>query len=263
MIRNRFPGADVLSQHGHWDEATRQVVLDRVHNVPDFGFFTPDERRTLEALCDRVVPQPHRANDARIAIAPWIDQRCRDEAVEGFRYDDMPPLREAWRRGLAGLDETTQALYGGLVGRFADLPAERQDEVLRSIRNGEPPGSTWETLPARRWWIATVLREITGIYYAHPSAWDEIGYGGPAYPRGYAALNHGAREPWEAKEDLGARRQDEEERLRLEREPADVAGVEGTRGRHLQALATVAADGTGPRPARRAARKQRYGEGSW
>jgi hypothetical protein len=45
-----------------------------------------------------------------------------------------------------------------------------------------------------------VLRQIAGVYYAHPFAWDEIGFGGPAYPRGYFALNHGAREPWEAKE---------------------------------------------------------------
>jgi hypothetical protein len=44
------------------------------------------------------------------------------------------------------------------------------------------------------------LRQITGVYYAHPYAWDEIGFGGPAYPRGYFALNNGAPEPWEAKE---------------------------------------------------------------
>jgi hypothetical protein len=51
-----------------------------------------------------------------------------------------------------------------------------------------------------RFWKAIVLRQIAGVYYAHPFAWDEIGFGGPAYPRGYFALNHGAREPWESKE---------------------------------------------------------------
>jgi hypothetical protein len=44
------------------------------------------------------------------------------------------------------------------------------------------------------------LRDISGAYYAHPYAWDEIGFGGPAYPRGYAALNNGAPEPWEPRE---------------------------------------------------------------
>ena len=34
-------------------------------------------------------------------------------------------------------------------------------------------------------------------YYAHPWAWDEIGFGGPAYPRAYTRLERGEPEPWE------------------------------------------------------------------
>ncbi|MDQ2679511.1 MAG: gluconate 2-dehydrogenase subunit 3 family protein, partial [Candidatus Eremiobacteraeota bacterium] len=37
-------------------------------------------------------------------------------------------------------------------------------------------------------------------YYAHPWAWDEIGFGGPAYPRAYMRLEHGEPEPWEVRE---------------------------------------------------------------
>ena len=55
-------------------------------------------------------------------------------------------------------------------------------------------------MPAKRWWIYIAVRQITGVYYAHPFAWDEIGFGGPAYPRGYTALNFGAPEPWESRE---------------------------------------------------------------
>ncbi len=72
--------------------------------------------------------------------------------------------------------------------------------MLRAIRAGDPPGEVWRDLPARRWWIYVALRQIVGFYYAHPYAWDEIGFGGPAYPRGYYALNHGAPEAWEARE---------------------------------------------------------------
>ena len=32
----------------------------------------------------------------------------------------------------------------------------------------------------------------------HPWAWNEIGFGGPAYPRGYARLGPGQRESWES-----------------------------------------------------------------
>lgn len=196
-IRDRYPDADVLAQRGHWDDATRKVVLDRVHNVPPFRFFTDQERETLEALCARVIPQEHRPAERRVPIAPWIDQRCDTKFIEGFRFEDLPPEDEVWRRGLAGLDQTAQALFGR---RFHALNGPQQDDVLLAVRDGDPPGEVWRQMPARRWFMYVALRQISGVYYAHPYAWDEIGFGGPAYPRGYAALNHGTPEPWEPRE---------------------------------------------------------------
>jgi hypothetical protein len=197
MIRNRYPDADVLAQRGHWDDATRRVILDRVHNVPPFRHFGSHQRATLEALCGRVIPQAHHPPDRRVPIAPWIDQYCARGTVEGFRFDDMPPVVTAWDWGLNGLDQTAAALFGA---DFVALDGTRQDQVLETIRRGDPPGEVWQHMPARRWWIYVALRQITGVYYAHPYAWDEIGFGGPAYPRGYLALNHGAPEPWEPRE---------------------------------------------------------------
>jgi hypothetical protein len=197
MIRDRYPDAQILSQRGHWDAATRRVVLDRVHNVPSFQHFQGHQPATLEALCARVIPQAHRPPDRRVPIAPWIDQRCAHHTIEGFRFEDMPPEDVAWDWGLEGLDQTAQVLFGA---QFVDLDSAQQDDVLQAIRSGTPPGEVWQRLPARRWWIYIALRQITGTYYAHPYAWDEIGFGGPAYPRGYFALNHGAPEPWEPRE---------------------------------------------------------------
>ena len=197
MLRDRYPDSDILGQRGHWDDATRRVVLDRVHNVPPFAHFGPPRRATLEALCARVIPQSHRPPGRRVPIAPWIDRNCVEGTADGFRFDDMPPNDRAWDWGLEGLDQAAQALFGGW---FVDLDGHRQDAVLQAIRAGDPPGQVWQRMPARRWWIYIALRQITGIYYAHPYAWDEIGFGGPAYPRGYFALNFGAPEPWEARE---------------------------------------------------------------
>jgi hypothetical protein len=197
MIHDRYPDADILAQRGHWDDATRRVILDRVHNVPPFRHFGPSARATLDALCARVIPQAHRPADRRVPIPPWIDQYCARGTVEGFRFDDMPPVADAWDRGLDGLDQTAGALFGA---DFVTLDGACQDQVLQAIRHGDPPGEVWQRMPARRWWIYVALRQITGVYYAHPFAWDEIGFGGPAYPRGYLALNHGAPEPWEPRE---------------------------------------------------------------
>jgi hypothetical protein len=198
-LRERYPDADSLAQRGQWDDATRQVVLDRVHNVPRYTFFNAQQRATLEALCARVVPQAHRPPGRRVPVAPWIDQRCATGAHDGFRFEDMPPNAVAWTWGLEGLDQTARALG---QAPFAGLDASGQDQVLETIRSttGDPPGEVWQRMPARRWWVFVALRQITAVYYAHPYAWDEIGFGGPAYPRGYFALNFGAPEPWEPRE---------------------------------------------------------------
>jgi hypothetical protein len=196
-LSDRYPGADILAQRGHWDDATRRVILDRVHHVPECRYFDAARRATLEALCARIVPQDYRPPDRRIPLAPWIDARCHLRAEDGFRYDDMPPNEVAWDWGLEGLDQTSRILFAGL---FVELGGADQDAVLRAVRGGYQPGEVWERLPARRWWLHIAVRQIAGTYYAHPYAWDEIGFGGPAYPRGYASLNFGAPEPWEARE---------------------------------------------------------------
>ena len=41
---------------------------------------------------------------------------------------------------------------------------------------------------------------LSAAYYAHPTAWSEIGFGGPASPRGYVRMNFDRRDPWEAAE---------------------------------------------------------------
>jgi hypothetical protein len=196
-IENRYPDAHILGQREHWDDATRDVVLDRVHNVPSFEHFGEHARATLEALCERVIPQSHRPADRRVPIAPWIDQRYGVTSPEGFQFDNMPTNKDAWDQGLQGLDQTAEALFGAA---FAGLSEEQQDQVLQAVRGGNPPGEIWKRLPARRWWTYVALRQISGVYYAHPYAWDEIGFGGPAYPRGYFALSEGEPEPWEPRE---------------------------------------------------------------
>ena len=56
----------------------------------------------------------------------------------------------------------------------------------------------WDELPAARAW-KVVTRAILSAFYSHPWAWNEIGFGGPAYPRGYARIGAGQRESWEAR----------------------------------------------------------------
>ena len=51
-------------------------------------------------------------------------------------------------------------------------------------------------MPAKHVW-SLWTRYACAAFYSHPWAWNEIGFGGPAYPRGYKNIGVDEREPWE------------------------------------------------------------------
>ena len=196
--RSRYPTYDVLDkwESDDWDDQTREVVRRRLEDVPPVRFFTPEEARLLEAVCNRIVPESERGE--RAPIVAWIDEKLFHDRRDGYRYDEVPPLRQAWRLGLAGIDESARLLHGGRA--FAELGAEAQDDVLRRIARGEAPGSPWDRLSAIRFFRDVLCLTAVKIYYAHPRAWSEIGYSGPSSPRGHVRNWMGGVDPWDAKE---------------------------------------------------------------
>jgi hypothetical protein len=54
-------------------------------------------------------------------------------------------------------------------------------------------------MPVKRFWMM-LMADCLEAYYSHPYAWDEIGFGGPAYPRAYMRLENGQPEAWEVDE---------------------------------------------------------------
>jgi hypothetical protein len=196
-FRTPYVDYDVLAKWDtpSWDDQTREVVRKRLTEIPTRRFFSDTEWRTLEAICGRLVPQPERSNP--IPIVPWIDEKLHHNWRDGFRYDDMPPLREAWHLGLEGIDQESRRRFGR---DFRSIPEADQDTVLKAIQAGDVGGDVWERLPARRFFTIVLLKEVVGEYYAHPAAWSEVGFGGPASPRGYVRLGPNQRDPWEGQE---------------------------------------------------------------
>ena len=196
-FRTPYVDYDVLAKWDtpSWDDQTREVLRKRLTEVPARRFFSETEWQTLEAVCARLVPQPERSDP--IPIVPWIDEKLHYNWRDGFRYDDMPPLREAWRLGLEGIDHESRRRFS--TG-FRSLPEADQDAVLRAIQAGDVGGEVWARLPAQRFFTTILLKEVVGEYYAHPAAWSEVGFGGPASPRGYVRLGSNQRDPWEAPE---------------------------------------------------------------
>jgi hypothetical protein len=184
QMRGRYPDYDVLTAAGHWDAKTRAVVLDRVANVPPIRFFTEQEARTLRAFCDLVTGQDA---EPRIPVLEMVDTKLHAGQLDGFRHHDMPPDPETWRLLAANLDQSA-----GEDG-FAGASSELQHEIVQKLSEGE---LEWD-LPVSKAW-SVVMRGVLAAFYSHPWAWNEIGFGGPAYPRGYARLGAGEREHWEA-----------------------------------------------------------------
>lgn len=193
-----YPGYHTLSQQAFWDEATRRVVLERVHNVPSVRFFSPREARLMQAICERILPQDDRDEEHKIPIVNFIDKRLAAGHIHGYRYENMPPDREAYRIGLKAIEAIALCLY---TRPFRELTPREQDHVLLTIHDGQPPAGPeiWQNMPVKRFW-SLLVQDTIEAYYAHPYAWDEIGFGGPAYPRGYMRLLHGQPEPWEVEE---------------------------------------------------------------
>ncbi|MGH9301807.1 MAG: gluconate 2-dehydrogenase subunit 3 family protein [Acidimicrobiales bacterium] len=214
----RYPDYDVFDAASTWDVATAKVVTDRMaigsgardqegggpggvlissgDNGPGDGqglrFFRVEEEATLRAFCDVVVAQDE---DPRIPVAEMVDDKLFCGRLDGYQYADMPDDRDTWHLVLAGLDEVAVARYGR--AGFAQCEPEAALAIVEGLAHATLEGGSWDQLNVARAW-AVCMRSILAAFYSHPWAWNEIGFGGPAYPRGYMRLGPvGNLEPFE------------------------------------------------------------------
>jgi hypothetical protein len=191
----RFPGFDVLAQANRWDPVTAGVVLARLGPPPPIRFFTPAEEAIARPLLDLLLDQ---RDEPRVPVLQLIDSRLAEQSTDGWRYEDMPEDGQAWRDTLAALDEDAHVAHGtGFAGGTDDA----RRALVQAVQ--DLGSKSWHGLPANRVW-SLWSRYACTAFYAHPWAWNEMGFSGPAYPRGYKNAGVGRREPWEVadREDL-------------------------------------------------------------
>ncbi len=196
----RFPDYDVLSkrQGVSWNDKTREVIAQRLSIGPQPKFFTADEFLTVLASADRIVPQPR--TGSRIPVAALVDHKLHLAQSDGYRPAGTPRDGEAWRLGIRALDVEADAAFGA---RFHKLAEAEQNLLLERMQKGELRHSAWTPLTSDTFFKMRLARDIVLAYYAHPTAWSEIGWGGPASPRGYVRMDYNERDPWEAAEVRG------------------------------------------------------------
>ena len=184
----RFPGFDVLAQAEHWDPVTAEVVLARLAPPPPIRFFTPDEEAIARPLLDLLLDQH---DEPRVPVLQMIDSRLAERSTDGWRYEDMPEDGQAWRDTLAALDEDAHDVHGTGFAHCAD---DARRALIQAVQ--DLGAKQWHGLSASRVWSLWTRYACTA-FYSHPWAWNEMGFGGPAYPRGYKNAGMGRREPWE------------------------------------------------------------------
>lgn len=186
QMHGRYPDFDVMEDRAHWDPVTRKMLEQRVGEPPPCRFFNADEQRTLGALFDVVLAQD---NEPRVPVLQMVDAKMYAREFDGYRYASMPE------------DDQTLRLVAARLDGLAELDPHSQRARVKAFAEGE---LDWEELDVKLAW-KVVTRLAVSAFYSHPWAFNEIGFRGPAYPRGYMRRNMGPTgvEPDEPQEAFG------------------------------------------------------------
>ncbi len=214
--KGRFGTFDVLDSVEVWDDVTAGAVLARLALPGELAFFTPTEVSVAAPLLDLLLAQDA---DPRVPVLALIDHRLAIGETDGWHYDDLPEDAQAWRATLAALDADARTEHAGQA--FAALVTSEQATLVQAVQDRAGASGRWHDWPASQVWSLWTRYACTA-FYSHPWAWNEIGFPGPAYPRGYLNPGIGTRERWE-------------QRDQLDRDPVTFAErVESARRSHIQ-----------------------------
>ena len=193
MLNTYYPDYDVLDLKEEWDPVTVDVVLKRLGPFPALKFLKDHEEPKLRVIAKHLV-YDHR-DDIFDWVIHFIDQRLNNELGEYQRKPDAPPEKILIREGLQALDTLSQKLHNQ---NFLEAGTKEQFEMLSSLQLEQAASiPEWSAIPQKDFFDKLLLLTVSA-YYSHPTIWSEMGYGGPAHPRGYYRLELGIRDPWEA-----------------------------------------------------------------
>lgn len=193
-MKSHYPDFNILDQQAEWDPHTQEIVLKRLENPGQPKFFSLEERDTMISLSASLLDEER--VDILEYIVSWYDAKLLSSLGEGERGENIPPEGELIHSGLRALETAAQVIYGkGVV----NLPHEVREALLRQLQQGSVTADMKWSTKVQQALFKKLLVSVTKAYYSHPTVWSEIGYGGPAYPRGYVRSELGLTDPWEAK----------------------------------------------------------------
>jgi gluconate 2-dehydrogenase gamma chain len=146
------------------------------------AFFDQYTFLVLKTVTNLLLDQTGDENSVEIAV--HIDERLAKGLTDGWRYDKMPQDGEMYLKGLKGIDETSTLTFNQA---FIKLTKDQQIQALRAIQSASAAGSTWQEMSSSRF-FEEILAETTEIFYAHPTALQEIEYIGMADAFGWKKI---------------------------------------------------------------------------
>jgi len=193
-----YPRFDVMREEEHWDPHTREIVNKRLNNESfyPYQYLTQHEGDTLFRLCAILL------DDARSPVLAYVvhhfDSTLQAGIGESQRKIGVPKQSALIRDGLALLDQVCKERYGK---KFISIGEPDQQQLVQQLVQGNIALLSGDQQVPVREWTDKILTDAVAAYYSHPSIWSEIGYAGPAYPRGYVRSELGLTDPWEARRD--------------------------------------------------------------
>ena len=115
-------------------------------------FLTVEEARTLEAVCEQIIPGDRDAGAKDAGVVNFIDRQ-----LTLFHK----PFQNSYRKGLAGVDESSRAMF---QAAFIELDREQQLKVLEAMDKNKAPGETWKQAPAKSFFDLVVVHTMQAFY---------------------------------------------------------------------------------------------------
>jgi len=115
-------------------------------------FLTADEAKTLEGICGHIVPTDQDPGAKEAGVVNYIDRQL---------LGHLKRHQKAYREGLMGVDQTSQALNRG---RFVELQPDKQLAVLAALEKNAAPGEVWKLRSPKTFFDLVVNHCMQGFY---------------------------------------------------------------------------------------------------
>lgn len=191
MAPSHYPGFDPLTERDEWDEYSRSVVLQRLQPTKP-TLLRQDEIETVRAIARNLLYESRQ--ELLDFVVSHIDSQLASPIGESERKSTLPPQDVLVRRGLAALNAAAMEMESQ---PFHLCKPETQAHLLQTLQKGQAAlPAEFSDIPQKDLFKKLLLLSVDA-FSSHPTVWSEMGYPGPAYPRGYYRIERGLHDPWE------------------------------------------------------------------